>query len=285
MSSSLYAVQHVRRLRGGSQSQLIRGSDGQYWVVKMTGNPQGDRVLANEMFASRLGTWLGLPIPQTEIMEISEWLVQHSPDLRFEIGGELRRCPSGLHLGSLYAGDPMDHTFDYLPESFLRKVKGIGDFARCLVLDKWTGNADSRQAVFTKKPKERRYRVVLIDQGYAFNANEWDFPDSALRGVYPRNCAYEAVRGWDAFEPALTRAEEADIIDLWRCAESIPPEWYGGDRSDLEKLVETLYARRTQIRDLITAFRNSTRNPFPNWASESVSNVRRAHDHLEPCAV
>jgi hypothetical protein len=30
-------------------------------------------------------------------------------------------------------------------------------------------------------------------------------------------------------------------------------------------MVEALYRRRLMIRDLITAFRQSSRNPFPNW--------------------
>jgi hypothetical protein len=32
-------------------------------------------------------------------------------------------------------------------------------------------------------------------------------------------------------------------------------------------VVETLYQRRSMIRDLIDAFRQSTRNPFPNWTA------------------
>ena len=35
---------------------------------------------------------------------------------------------------------------------------------------------------------------------------------------------------------------------------------------DLSRLVEILHQRRSTIRDFITAFRNSTRNPLPNWA-------------------
>jgi hypothetical protein len=66
-------------------------------------------------------------------------------------------------------------------------------------------------------------------------------------------------------EPALTKAEEADIIDVWRCAEPIPPEWYEFDYHGLERIVETIYQRRTMIRDLISSFRTSSRNPFPNW--------------------
>jgi len=107
--------------------------------------------------------------------------------------------------------------------------------------------------------------VTFIDQGYCFNAGEWSFPDLALHGVYYRNFVYATVDSWDSFEPALTTAEEMDISDIWECAAGIPAEWYGHDPGALRSLVEELYRRRSKIRDLITAFRVSSRNPFPNW--------------------
>ena len=39
--------------------------------------------------------------------------------------------------------------------------------------------------------------------------------------------------------------------------------WYEFDSDGLNRLVETLYRRRPIIRDLITQFRDSCRNPFP----------------------
>jgi hypothetical protein len=33
MSTGLYAVQHIRKMRGGSQSHLMRASDGHFYVV------------------------------------------------------------------------------------------------------------------------------------------------------------------------------------------------------------------------------------------------------------
>jgi hypothetical protein len=60
MSSSLYAMQHIKKMRGGSQAHLLRVSDGGFYVTKLVGNPQHTRVFANEMLASRLGQWLGL---------------------------------------------------------------------------------------------------------------------------------------------------------------------------------------------------------------------------------
>lgn len=31
---TLYAQQHIRRMRGGSQAHLMQASDGGYWIVK-----------------------------------------------------------------------------------------------------------------------------------------------------------------------------------------------------------------------------------------------------------
>jgi hypothetical protein len=267
MSVHISAVQHLRKLRGGSQAHLLAASDGGYYVTKFQNNPQHIRVLANEMLATRLGHLLGLPMPQVTTIQVCDWLITHTNELRVETGGLPTLFKAGTHLASAYVEDPMNgQVFDYLPENLLERVSNIGDFAGILVLDKWTGNADGRQAVFTRSGKRRAsYSATFIDQGYCFNAGEWDFPDSPLRGVYSRNCVYKSVRGWDAFEPALTRAEEMDINDIWRIAAVIPEEWYGFDRTGLDRLTEVLHHRRTAIRGLITAFRKSRRDPFPNW--------------------
>jgi hypothetical protein len=264
MSIQLHAVQHIRKMRGGAQAHLMRASDGNYFVVKHKNNPQHVRVLANEMFASRLGQWLGLPIPRVEAIEVSEWLITHTPELCVELGGKSMPCSSGLQLASLYPSLETQ-VFDYLPEPMLGKISNRGSFGRALILDKWTANADIRQAIFTRSKRGGKYAVNFIDQGYCFNAGQWDFPDSPLRGVYARNSVYAGVTGWKSFEPALTRAEQADPVDLWRCAESIIPEWYEYDYDGLRRVVETLYRRRLIIRDLISAFRCSSRDPFPNW--------------------
>lgn len=154
-------------------------------------------------------------------------------------------------------------------QAAIARVSNVADFARVLVLDKWACNADGRQAVYVRKtPRSRRYSATFIDQGYCFNAGEWTFPDHPLRGVFANNCVYECVTGWEAFEPALSRAEEIDADTIWRCAVDIPEEWYEGDRYGLHRLVEALYRRRCLIRRLISIFRESTRNPFPNWEKE-----------------
>lgn len=273
MNTCISAVQHLRPLRGGAQSHLLKASDGACYVTKFQNNPQHIRVLANEMLATNLGLALGLPMPRVEVIEVSDRLIEETEDLLLNLGGSKIPCRSGKQLGSLYVGcESPGMTFDYLPRELLERVLNIEDFPRVLVLDKWTCNSDGRQAIFCRKaPRGQRYAATFIDQGYCFNASEWSFPDCPLRGVYANNCVYEGVTGWEAFEPALTRAEEMDADTIWRSAAEIPEEWYEGDRDGLNRLVEALHRRRTAIRRLISKFRESTRNPFPNWVDSPPS--------------
>jgi hypothetical protein len=131
VSPCISAVQHIRPLRGGSQSHLLRASDDQYYVTKFQNNPQHIRVLANEMLATRLGELLGLPVPRVTAIEVCDWLIAHTDGLRMDVAGLRTPCKPGRHLASTYAGDPTKgHLFDYLPEGLLRQVTNLGDFPR-----------------------------------------------------------------------------------------------------------------------------------------------------------
>jgi len=273
VNTCISAIQHLRPVRGGAQSHLLRASDGACYVTKFQNNPQHIRVLANEMLATNLGLALGLPMPRVKVIEVSDWLIEHTEDRRINLGGAKIPCRSGKQLGSRYLGcESPGMSFDYLPRELLERVLNIADFPRVLALDKWTCNSDGRQAIFCRRTsRSQRYSATFIDQGYCFNAGEWTFPDSPLRGAYANNCVYEGVMGWEAFEPALSRAEEMDANTIWRCATEIPEEWYEGDRDGLDRLVQALHQRRGAIRKLISEFRRSSRNPFPNWR-ESPAN-------------
>ena len=268
---AVLAVQAIGRLRGGAQSQLMLGADGKLWVVKFQNNPQGVRVLANELLATRLAEAVGLPVPKTDVVEVTEWLIAHTPELYVEARAGVReRCRAGLQFGCEYAGDSSGgRVLDYLPESQLGEVKNLAAFAGVLALDKWTGNCNGRQAVFARKARERGWRVMFIDQGFCFGADGWVFADAAKRGVYGRNRVYAGVTGWDSFEPWLTRIEELRPEAVWRIVEAVPPAWCGGDVTAMERLVDELLLRRGRVRELIEDFRESDRMPFPAWRSVS----------------
>ena len=123
MKTCISAVQHLRPLRGGAQAHLLRASDGACYVTKFQNNPQHIRVLANEMLATNLGLALGLPMPRVEVIEVSDWLIEHTEDLRINLGGAKIPCRSGKQLGSLYVGcESPAMTLDYLPRELLERV-------------------------------------------------------------------------------------------------------------------------------------------------------------------
>jgi hypothetical protein len=264
----VFINQHVRRMRGGSQSHLMRAANGSFYVVKFQNNPQHSRVLVNDWIATHIAERLGLPVPAPEIVEVGEWLIRKTSELHMQVGGEKTPCVAGLQFGSLYVVPPMDgQVFDYLPESFLSesRVRNFEIFPGALAFDKWTCNGDGRQVVYSRRGRERKYNATLIDQGYCFNAAEWNFPDSPLRGVFSFNAVYTGVQGWESFEPWLSRIENFDPEALAGFAEAVPPEWYAGDWDALQELLAKLLTRRARVRELIEEFRVSSRNPFPNW--------------------
>jgi hypothetical protein len=260
------AVEHIRRMRGGAQAHLMRCSDNHYYVVKFQNNPQHPRILANELLGTRLAARLGLPTAPPAVVEVRRELIAYSSELVIQLGMGRTPCLAGLQFGSRYPGDPAQMpVHDFLPDDQLRAVENIDDFAGMLVFDKWTCNTNGRQAIFFLEPGRSRYQALMIDQGFCFNAGEWNFPDAPLRGLYARQRVYESVRGISSFEPWLDRLERIDENDLDRATKEIPPEWYNFDQDPLFRLLEQLLRRRKQVPEWILAAKDSYRQPFPNW--------------------
>lgn len=194
---------------------------------------------------------------------------------------------------------------DFLPDELLREVKNITDFAGMLVFDKWTCNTNGRQTLFYRESDnsdgdgkgpggnghrtaggatsagssspspspsessasggEGRYSTKMIDQGFCFNAGEWNYPDAPLRGLYARNRVYEGVIGMQTFDPWIRRVKKITDRVLEEFAKEIPPEWYYDDFDALKRLLEQLLKRVSRLEELILDAKRSNRQPFPNW--------------------
>jgi hypothetical protein len=241
-----------------------------------------------------------LCVPQIEVVEVRPELISYSSDLVIQLGLGRKPCAAGKQFGSQFPGHPARMAVhDFLPDEELAGVRNFSDFLGIFVFDKWTCNTNGRQAIFYREPDETPgpplepaapapsvradavaalypvpssapgwapYTAMMIDHGFCFNAGEWDFPDAPLRGLYSRHRVYQNVQGMDSFEPWLGRVEKqfTEAV-LGEEAGHIPPEWYAGDWTALERLIERLFSRRTRLRELILSARNSGRDPFPNW--------------------
>jgi hypothetical protein len=269
--TGLRAVEHIRRMRGGSQSHLMRCSDQNYYVVKFQNNPQHRRILVNELLGTKLAARLGLPTTAVAIIEVTEDLISLTPCLHVEEPWTGRRyripCESGLQFGSRYPGSPHHLTvLDFLPDKQVSGMRDLHDFMGMLVFDLWTCNLDGRQVIFARQEVGTPYQAWMIDQGFCFNGGEWNFPDKPRRNLYDRKVVYEQVQGIESFEPWLVRLESDKIVRaLWTIAKTIPPEWYEFDSESLHRLLEQLDSRRSRVRELLWSARNSNPVFFPNW--------------------
>ncbi|MGB6482148.1 MAG: HipA family kinase [Candidatus Acidiferrales bacterium] len=261
------ATEHIRRMRGGAQSHLMRCEDENFYIVKFQNNPQGTRILANELLGTRLAARIGVAVAGAAVVEVRPEMVELTEDLVVQLGRGRAPCTPGLEFGSQYPGHPATTAvYDFLPDEQLRQVENLADFCGIFVFDKWTCNTNGRQAIFLRARDSERYRAVMIDHGFCFNASEWNFPDAPLRGIYARSRVYETVRGWEVFEPWIERVEkrmDENVLD--EVAREIPPEWYNFDQDALYRLLEQLLRRRKLVREMILSAKNSSRVPFPNW--------------------
>src|SRR5271154_1483751 len=103
MIATVCAVQYLRPMRGGSQPQLMRCSDGKDYVVKFQNNPQGLRILANELLAALLAKALGLPVAESAIVNVPACLISGSDEMFMELARGHTPYMPGLCFGSRYA--------------------------------------------------------------------------------------------------------------------------------------------------------------------------------------
>lgn len=275
------ALEFIRPMRGRTQSQLMRCSGDEYYVVKFRNNPHGAKCLANDLLGTMLAEVLGLPVPKPAIVKVDEFLIRYTDGADIYFQRRKEPCKPGLCFGSHYPMEGKrlkDNIWDWLSFSDLDSVTNLGDFVGMLVFDKWTGNTDNRQAVFFREDTPRPnspyygYRALMIDQDCCFNGDKWDFPDRPSSGLFPKYQAYSKVDSFEPFEVWIERLDRKISRDLMEdLAAEIPPEWYENDSMALGRLLEELDERRAKIRHLLVEARCAVPNLFPAWVDRVLS--------------
>lgn len=231
---------YMRRLSGGSQSWLIRASDGKFYVLKFALNPQGPNVVFNEALGSLLASHLGIPTPAWSPIRVgADFLAENSgvcfdwPSGASRSGNPTAAVTSpvpptpGVHFGSHHISTTADRmVYEIVPHTWSRRVASPHLFLGVLLLDIWAENADRRQALFLEQP-DRALDVVFFDHGHMFRG---PFGNKPLKSV--RSCLYHH---WDLYLRALS---ESNDLDVWLnkiesvseaaiegLMEGIPREW------------------------------------------------------------
>lgn len=274
------AVRYVRKMRGGAQAHLLEADDGNWYVVKFRNNPQHHRVLVNELLSAAFLEYLKITAPESAIIQVTPEFLAANPEIHLRTGTQRTEVEPGWHFGSRYPGDPGRlAVYDFLPDTLLEKVVNLDDFRAILVFDKWAGNADGRQCVFYRAlvrqgatatgggaPGRPGFIARMIDHGYTFNGPHWDFPESAIQGLFARPLVYRSVRSLDDFQPWLQQVMSFPDEVMDQAWKRIPAAWIDGEEDELERMLSQLLERRKRLPELISDCRGARTNPFPNWS-------------------
>jgi hypothetical protein len=254
------AIEHIRRMRGGSQPHLIRCSDGRFYVVKFQNNPQDTRILVNEYLGGKLASLLELPSPDISLIDVPQELVHRTPELSFELPRQARPLAGGLAFGSEHPsrGSSVHRTLqpvlELRPKSAAVQIENISDLFGILIFDKWTSNTDNRQILcVARSPKlPTTLRMFMIDNGFCFGGPDWSFKDLPGHGLYLDRSIYATFHASQRLTPWLNRLEaNVSLEKLTQITEEIPESWVKDGRDDLLRMVKCLYERKKKVLALV----------------------------------
>jgi HipA-like kinase len=231
----LSITRDMRVMRGGSQAHLMQASDGNFYIVKFQDNPQGTKVLANEMLASRIAGHIGLPMPRAEIVYLPQGIAD---GIAFETIEGKSPIRSGLHCGLRTVVSPFaGRMYETLPPREERAVRNRSDLIGARLFDFWTLNRDLRQWLYWKRSAEKKFSICFIDNGHCFGGPDWamDHAHPPIRIFDPADLMI--LHKW------MNRLAAVTLDDLFMIASELPGEWYGNDRCALNALLCTLAER------------------------------------------
>ncbi len=289
VGAEISATKYIGRVRGGTQACRIQCSDGADYIVKFLNNPQGKRILANDLLGTLLARVLCLPTAEPAIINVSKDFLQTSSEMVFHLGRrnspmQFGRCfgsriPRYSESATLRAAQ-LEVVNGVLPSTHLRTLGNVQDVAGMLVFDKWTCNTDARQTIVVQGNDPKIYTALMIDQGCCFNGSEWNFPDAPLRSIGLYGVVCDQLPSFASFEPWLDRLEHGIDQDiLATLAREVPPEWYEDAHDAMLSLLERLDWRRLRIMDLVYSVWKNHRTTFPHRISSRNCNSNRCAEH------
>lgn len=185
---------------GGSEAELIAGSDGKSYVVKFRGNPQGTRILANEYVTCQIAELLEAPCPPGRIMTVQAEFIGRVP-IRY--GGALAR--EGPQFASEFQCDDRGATFQAPVPSILKQLVNREKIAAKVILDNLVANEDAKIEHVIHHPVKGGQRFWEVDFGHTLGITRgWKGlvppkPEAPLTAPCLAECIFDLAE----FEPVL----------------------------------------------------------------------------------
>lgn len=200
---------------GGSQPHRFHTDLGVY-LVKTANNPQGPRVLVNELVAGLCLDWLGVSHPRPGIVELPKEVLLDSPGACFADGTRLQ---DGYAFGSEYwQSDPRS----VVPES---ELANRADVAGTIVLDTWLRPFDGRQSrVRESSSQPGKYDYIPVDHGHSMGNPNWTASGLAADRTVEVPAAPITLKS-DDLAPFVERLRSFSVAEAGHIVNEVPEEW------------------------------------------------------------
>jgi hypothetical protein len=211
-----------------SKPVLVRCDDGREYVVK---GSQAGRMLVNDHLVAKLGALLGAPVPEAEIVALTQDLIAAQ--------AEMSHMTAGLAHGSRFIPNCHDGGQHATPENRER-------FARLAVLFGLAGASDHQYLHQNNPP----HLVYSVDHGHFFPGGpEWTA--QSLEQTGPAVADDSVVQAYQVTPEELAGAAVAleQITDdaIVEIVGSLPSTW-GVDEDDRLAMVAYLIRRREEMK-------------------------------------
>ncbi|MCL5067149.1 MAG: phosphatidylinositol 4-kinase [Thaumarchaeota archaeon] len=257
MPSELTVSIHLKAMNGGgSQSQLIQASNGKKYVIKLIGNPQKTRILANEFVVGRLAQALDVPSPAIDVVNVEQSFVDVINSQRNH------HFQAGPAFASLYIES--DTTKKIIPSNHadMASTRNVSKWTNAIVLDTLVQNEDLKpEHVLISKNLSNDYSEFFhIDHGHCLGIDRgWSTLQSnaSIRAkLYP-----ELVCGPNPFGDAFQKLEQItpEVVD--KILNEAPLSSWQVPDSDIALLRTYIITVKASVQNAII----NAKPQFRNW--------------------
>jgi hypothetical protein len=244
-------------LPGGSRSRLFADEQGRQYVVKLKENPQGLRILVNELVSNALAQVLHVPSPRGFVVQIAQGLIDPN---------KLVAGP-GEHFGTEYLGRDYQIASSPANRAMIAKVSNLQELPSVVILDIVTlnhdRNNDGNYLIMAPASAPSDLRFAAIDHGHCFGGPAWDRTLPTRVGTWPPSLIpelLEQISGTDPFVEPLNRLRALADTDIDAIVDGVPSEWLlSADEAGALKAF--LKGQMAKAEDLLLQHKHL----FPHW--------------------
>ena len=238
---------------GATKPYIVECDDGKQYVAKFPGNPDGTRVLINELVCALLAKKLKLPLPDFKVVEIDN----------IEIFDVLEEDIKLIN-GSVFCSKYVEKATQIPSYRFVQKVNNIDDALKILIFDVIVGNNDRNKGNLLVNLKNNS--LVMIDHSHVFIGEAiWD--ERLLRELVGNNISIDEMNHFflDMFINEVNKFDKKEFYeyinlvrsitlkDINKIIEKIPEDWLI-TKEEKDALSSFIYDRVKRVDEICELF-------------------------------